>query len=279
MPELTYLYAIVPQAGRPSALHVSHSGMEDMPLEALEVDGLCAILSGVPDAEWGPDVLDLHVQDMDWLAPRAMRHQALLAELHAAAPSLLPLPFATLYRQRTTIHDLLQTRRNDLLATLARLAGADEWTLKLFQDRAAFAGHVERLSPVLAQAVEQTRTAAPGKAYLLRKQLETLRRDEAARMTAAQADEIEEQIRAVSGEVIREPIAAQPAAASARDVPEGTRAVLKLTLLLPRQGRDERMAHIEEIAGRYTPQGYQFELTGPWPPYSFASMTEEGRHG
>ena len=71
MPDLTYLYAIVPRAGLVADLGTELRGVEGAPLEELDFDGLCAILSSVPAAEWGPDVIDTHVQDMDWLAPRA----------------------------------------------------------------------------------------------------------------------------------------------------------------------------------------------------------------
>jgi hypothetical protein len=269
MPDLTYLYAILPRAA-------DLRGVDNAPVEELDIGGLCAVLSSVPAMEWGPDVIDEHVQDMGWLAPRATSHQTVVAALHNIAPSLLPLPFATLYHHRAAVGELLNAQRADLLEALERVAGADEWTLKAFQDRAVFEHHVERLSPAFAQAVEQARTAPPGRAYLLRKQLDTLRRDEAARMSTLQAGEIEDHIRGIVGDVIREPVASQ-AAAGARGTVDGTRAILKLALLVLRDQQQRHMSQLEDIAEHYAPLGFRFELTGPWPPYSFAAIAKESR--
>jgi hypothetical protein len=277
--DLTYLYAIVPQAGLPEVLGTDLRGVDGAPLEERDLDGLCAILSSVPATEWGPGVIDEHVQDMDWLAPRATSHQTVVAALHTIAPSLLPLPFATLYHRRAAVDDLLTERREDLIATLERLSGSDEWTLKVFLDRPVFEHHVERLSPAFAEAVEQVRTAPPGKAYLLRKQLETLRRDETTRMSTLQAHEIEDQIRGLVHDVIREPIAGQAAATGTRGATEGMRAVLKLALLLRRDEQKQQLTRLEDIAEEYTSLGFRFELAGPWPPYSFATIAREDNHG
>lgn len=277
--DLTYLYAIVPLAGLPEVLGSDLRGVDGALIEERDLGGLCAILSHVPATEWGPDVIDVHVQDMDWLAPRATSHQTVVAALHTVAPSLLPLPFATLYHRRAAVDDLLNERRDDLIATLARLAGSDEWTLKVFLDRPVFEQQVERLSPVFAEAVEQARTAPPGKAYLLRKQLETLRRDETTRMSTAQAREIEDQIRGLVPDVIREPIAGQAAARGTAGTTEGMRAVLKLALLLQRDDRDQQMTGLEDIAEHYAALGFRFEIAGPWPPYSFATIARESTDG
>ena len=110
MPDLTYLYAIVPQAGVLARLGPEVRGVDGAPLEERDHDGLCAVLSSVPASEWGPDVIDEHVKDMDWLAPRATSHQTVVAALHTVAPSLLPLPFATLYHQPSAVDELLTTR-------------------------------------------------------------------------------------------------------------------------------------------------------------------------
>ena len=275
MPDLTYLYAIVPEPGLLARLDPEVRGVDDALLEEHDLDGLCAILSSVPASEWGPDVIDQHVQEMNWLAPRATSHQTVVAALHAVAPSLLPLPFATLYHQRAAVDRLLRTRHDDLHAALSRLTGAAEWTLKVFLERATFEAHVEHLSPAFAQAVEQARIAPPGKAYLLRKQLDTMRRDEAARMSASQADEIEARVRGIAQDLQREPLAKQAAAGQT----EGMRAVLKLALLLRRDDHDQHMQSLEQIAEHYAALGFHFELTGPWPPYSFATIAKEPDDG
>lgn len=275
-PSLIYMYAIV-RADQPDGTVLERmQGVDDAAVEELVEGPLAALYSQVSLDVWGPEVLDEHVRNMDWLAPRATQHQQVLAALQAAGHGMLPLPFATLYHQRDTMRELLRARQAELTARLQRLERAEEWTLKIAQDPAVFEQHVERLSPALARAEEQSRVAPPGKAYLLRKQLETLRRGEAALVTTRQSDEIEQRVTPLVEASIREPISRQ--AGTASDDNQGdtaTRLVLKLALLMRQDSRDSTLTQLAAIAEEYGEFGYVFELAGPWPPYSFAGVDSE----
>ncbi len=276
VPGLIYIYAIV-RAGQPDdTMYGRLQGVDDATVEQLVEGPLAALYSQVSLDAWGPEVLDEHVRNMDWLAPRATQHQQVLTALQAAGYGMLPLPFATLYRRRDTVRDLLRTRQAEFAARLERLKHAEEWTLKIAQDPVVFEHHVERFSPALARAEEQSRAAPPGKAYLLRKQLETLRRSEAARVTTRQSDEIEQRVTPLFEATIREPITRQARTAA---VDQGgdtaTRVVLKLALLLRQDTRDTVQIQLAAIAEEFGEFGYVFELTGPWPPYSFAGVDPE----
>jgi len=271
------LYAIV-RAGQPDGtIRGRAQGVDDAAVEALVEGPLAALYSEVSLDVWGSEVLDEHVRNMDWLAPRATQHQEALAALQAAGYGILPLPFATLYHQADTVRDLLRARQAELLAGLKRLERAEEWTLKVSQDPAVFDQHVEHLSPALARAEEQSRAAPPGKAYLLRKQMETLRRGEAVQVTARQSDEIEQRVIPLVEAAIREPITRQARTATAANQQGDTttRVVLKLALLLRQETRNTMQAQLAAIADDYSDFGYVFELAGPWPPYSFAEVDPE----
>jgi hypothetical protein len=276
---LIYLYAVVPEQGAYQAILDRLKGVDDTSLEAIAEDRLVALVSVVDAATWNAEALDQHVRDLDWLAPRATRHQEVLAVLHAMGNSMLPLPFATLYQHPDHVHALLRIRQDDFVQALGQLKDAEEWTLKVAQDPATFEQHVARFSPAFAAAAEQSRVAPPGKAYLLRKQLETLRRSEASRAMARQGDEIEQRVRSLAEDVIREPITRQ-----ARNAPSATnetavKVVLKLALLLRTPQRDDIQQRLAELAEEYGTYGYVFELTGPWPPYSFARLHPEQSDG
>ncbi len=276
MSNLTYLYAIVPRADAMLDHNAAVPGVDDQPITALEQGALMAFVSSVSSAEWSSEALDTNVRDMEWLAPRATRHQEVLAAIHAAAGAVLPLPFATLYRDPAAINALLQTRQAEFGEALQRLEGAEEWTLKVFQDRARFEEQLENISPSFAQALAELQTAPPGRAYLLRKQLDGLRRDEAARATKRVSDELEAAVTATVLQVVREPIAGRRAnETSVKPGGDEARLTLRLALLIDRQRRDEVDAALSAILAPFMPLGYHVELTGPWPPYSFSRLMSE----
>ena len=43
----------------------------------------------------------------------------------------------------------------------------------------------------------------------------------------------------------------------------------RLAFLVRREGFEAFRDAAERLAARYTPLGFRFELTGPWPPYNF----------
>jgi dihydroxyacetone kinase DhaKLM complex PTS-EIIA-like component DhaM len=272
-----YVYAIVNHTER--ALHAlsSLAGMEDAAVKAIVEGALAAIVSSVAGTEWNDQALDMRVRDMEWLGPRATRHQEMLAALHSAAPAVLPLPFATLYRNEAAIHDLLRSRQQAWVSALERLAGTEEWTLKVFQQPALFEQRLEELSPSFREAMQTLRTTTPGKAYLMRKRLDVLRHEESVRATYRLSDEIQQEVAAIVREVAREALPAN--ASGAGDGKPGAspaRLVLKLALLIDRARRDEVDAALTSTLGRYGPLGYDFQMTGPWAPYSFATPKTEG---
>ena len=57
----------------------------------------------------------------------------------------------------------------------------------------------------------------------------------------------------------------------------------RLAFLVQRESFEDFRAAAERLAERYTPLGFRFELTGPWPAYNFAEgegeKGEEGKRG
>jgi len=51
----------------------------------------------------------------------------------------------------------------------------------------------------------------------------------------------------------------------------------RLAFLVRRERFDDFREAAERLAAAYTPLGFRFELTGPWPAYNFAVVEEEGQ--
>ena len=52
----------------------------------------------------------------------------------------------------------------------------------------------------------------------------------------------------------------------------------RLAFLVSRKKFDEFRAAAEALAVEFTPLGFRFELTGPWPAYNFAVFDEERKN-
>ena len=218
-------------------------------LEAVEAEGLAAVVSHVPLAVYGEGALAERLSDATWTATRALRHER-VAEHFARRASVVPLRFGAIYLRREGVERMLSERAQQFREVLARLQGREEWGLNVYVERARLREEVTRVSARLREMAERADASTPGQAYLLRKKIEGLRDEEARAETRRVAREVEETLAASSDGAAR------------------------LAFLVRRGGFGDFRAAAERLADRYTPLGFRFELTGPWPAYNFAVVGE-----
>lgn len=236
-------------------------------LEAVEAAGLSAIVSAVPLGVYGEGALSERLSDATWTATRALRHER-VAEHFARRTAVVPLRFGAIYLRREGVERMLEGRVAQFRAVLARLEGREEWGLNVYVERARLREEVTRLSERLREMAERADASAPGQAYLLRKKIEGLRDEEARAETRRVARDTEEMLGATCDGAARLRVLKDEAT-------EQGELAARLAFLVPREGFDSFRAAAERLADRYTPLGFRFELTGPWPAYNFAAVEEE----
>jgi hypothetical protein len=235
-------------------------------LELVESEGLAAVVSAVPLEDYGEGGLALRLGDAAWTATRALRHER-VAEHFARRTPVVPLRFGAIYLERGGVARMLSERGAQFRAVLVRVGGREEWGLNVYVERARLREEVTRVSPRLREMSERAEGSAPGQAYLLRKKIEALRDEEGRAETRRVAAEVERRLDAASEGAARLRVLKDEASE------EGELAA-RLAFLVRRDGFDAFRAAAETLAAEYTPLGFRFELTGPWPPYNFAEGAE-----
>lgn len=238
-------------------------------LEAVETAGLSAVVSEVPLGVYGEGALAERLSDATWMATRALRHER-VAEHFARRGAVVPLRFGAIYLRREGVEQMLAERAPQFREVLTRLEGREEWGVNVYVERARLREEVTRLSERLREMTERADASAPGQAYLLRKKIEGLRDEEARAETRRIAREVEETLAAVCNGAVRLRVLKDEAT-------EQGELAARLAFLVPRAGFDSFRAAAEQLADRYTPLGFRFELTGPWPAYNFAAVEEESQ--
>lgn len=239
---------------------------EDSRLEAIEAEGLTAVVSAVPLETYGEDALSNRLTDAAWTATRALRHER-VAEHFARQTAVVPLRFGSIYLRREGVAAMLAGRASQLREVLARLGGREEWGLNVFVERAKLREEVTRVSERLRGLASQADAATPGQAYLLRKKIEGLRDEEARAETRRIAQEVERRLTGASEGAVRLRVLKDEAA-------EQGELAARLAFLVAREGFAAFRDAAEQLAAEYTPLGFRFELTGPWPAYNFAVVEE-----
>lgn len=250
-----YLYGVV----RCSAIDLSRiAGVEGRPNVSLVCEGaLACAASPVSRADYGREAADAPVEQLNWLAPRAIRHQAVVHFLRQTG-AVVPLRFGTLCPTAEDARQMLRERHQPLLQLLAFLQNREEWGVKVFADP-DLAGQAAGQP---GSATEGLPPASPGKAYFLNKKIQKLAHERSLLRLAELDREIWERLLpcAVQARRLRCPVASSDASQLS---------VLSAALLLD---RDQQPA-LAEVAGRveadFRSCGVTVQLSGPWAAYSF----------
>jgi len=233
-------------------------------LEAVISNDLAAIVSAVPLSAFGELALAEHLTDAAWTAVKAMRHEQVV-EHFAKRTSVVPLRFGTIYLDHSGIESMLNEKREQLSAILKRLQGHEEWGVNVYSDRNVLLENITSVSPRLREMTETLSHAPPGQAYLLQKKIDALRTDEVKVEVVRIADEIEQTLQAKSDDLVKLRILKV-------ETTEHGELKAKFAYLVDQRKFDEFKDTAEKLAQQFDSSGIKIELTGPWPPYNFASI-------
>jgi hypothetical protein len=266
MTRLVYVYAILPIASQAvTALQLGDvTGIDGGTVGSVAAGDLAAAVSEVSSEAFEAQTLNRLVQSMDWLGPRAAQHQQVNAVLFGQTDALAPLSFGTVYRDHAGVTSMLTDQQQPLAAALQRLRGRAEWVANLHRDIHQALATLEQHSAALRDLRSAIAGGAPGRAYLLARQVETVRRRELLALDG-QAVAALDALRSGADATFAESLEA----GSANGL------LARLSILVPREAESIWLSIAEGYLQHWRPLGYELRLTGPWPPYRFSRLEAE----
>ncbi|HXT93932.1 MAG TPA: GvpL/GvpF family gas vesicle protein [Trebonia sp.] len=234
------------------------TGVGGATVRTVTCSGLTVLVGDVSLAEFGEEALREHLEDLEWLDEVARLHHYVV-EAAARLFPLLPVRLATVYRGDAAVCAALGDHHDQLLDALRRVGGRVEWGVKAY----ATADQGE------AAASPRAHEPGSGLAYLRR------RRDQLAAGREARTA-------AVSGaRAVHSGLAGKAAAAVVRPPQSAQLSKVRLPMLLNAAyllDASDGTSFTAAVAAEATAHPeLRIELTGPWPPYSFAGGDDDGR--
>lgn len=240
---------------------------ERYPVKALEEqeDGVVAVIGQVDPAEFS----DQNLQSLDWLGPRAQRHEAVVERIMDASP-VLPVKFGTMFSSRASLKEFLGRHRKDIVRALDWLRDKAEWSVKgyLVEEDART---IIAAEDTVVQFRRESLSPSPGLRYLQQKQIdvviETALHAWVARVTHDLHDVLVHH--AVASAALR----CHSSVVTVR--PE--RMVFNGSFLLAPAALADFRAALSGQQHAHQGTGLTLELRGPWPPYNFCPTLSEGK--
>ena len=259
MPDVLYVYAIT------RASHPLPDGVEAIDgsdrIAAVDAPPLRAIYSPVDDVDFSQPVIDAQSKNVEWLGAIGYRHQTVMnALLHGG--TIIPLRAFTLFASEASLHAKLIADAVQFDRVLSRLDDKREWTLRIELEPQAWSEALGRRVDSLRALNDEIAQASAGKAFLLRKKLE----DEKKRASREAEQQLVSEIEDAVNARLRCEVVAESRQQRGGAYPE-------LNVLLARDEETVLQELQAELNARYAADGVTVALTGPWPPYTFAGLT------
>ena len=228
-------------------------GVAGEPVRTVLGGELAAAVGTVSLDEFRGEGLRRNFKDPDWFAATARAHNAVVSAVRGPAP-VIPVRMATIYRDDWRVCRFLLKEQEEIEAALRRVSGREELGVKAYADPKNLAIQGDLIH---AQDAE---TSARG--YLSRRRRQLASRQQGYRLAAAEADRVHAALLRCAVDGKRKAPTDQSAPGS------GDWTVFNGTYLVDGDVVElfmEAVARLERSTARI-----RLEVTGPWPPYSFA---------
>ncbi len=250
MDRATYVYCIVHTAVAPKATRAPQ-GLPGASRPVVFPAGrsLWIVAADVPLDRYGPAPLEASLRDMSWVADVAVAHEAVVEHFsRQAKTTVIPMKLFTMFSTTERAVDEMRSRRRDLDPVLKRIAGCEEWGVR-----------ITRTVAPLPRRNAKAERASSGAAFLAAKKQARDDAREAVQAAGALADGAFEALAAVARDARRRD-----------DAPEGAVPPLLHAAFLVPSGRRARFKSLtRRLAAGTAKAGADLTLTGPWPAYHF----------
>ena len=256
-----YLFCLIPAAPLPK---ITGNGMDgEHPLFIEVIGEVAAVLAEVNIEDFTGPESQAKMEDLTWVAPRALRHEKVVLSAMEQGP-VLPVRFGTVFSSIEAAAEPLRQRQDVLMKFFQDTIDKKEWTLKGYVDRSQ--ARARMTAARLAAEKEQLTGLPPGKRYFLEQKikgavdkdvtvwLKEMGRDilSVAKKTSVGFSECRLQSQDVTG----------------RD----EEMFFHGALLVPDASRENMQRLLSDWNAAHQVAGLLLELSGPWPPYHFAPV-------
>jgi hypothetical protein len=221
---------------------------------------VCAVLSEVAVEDFCGPAAELRLEQLAWVGPRAIQHEAVVEEVMGHSP-VLPVRFGTLFSSPESLAEFLDKHHKTISEFLDRVTNHQEWSVKGLLDRK----EAEQAAMTASLAVQEAQLAVlpPGIRYFQEKRV----RAGAEKDLNLWLNEI---CRQVADDLLKQASDFRECPVVPREPQEaGIEVVLNWAFLLPRSSTPAFHAQVDQLNARLAPKGLVFEPSGPWPPYRF----------
>ncbi|WP_027364789.1 GvpL/GvpF family gas vesicle protein [Desulfotruncus alcoholivorax] len=262
-----YLYCIAPLEAANIFKDQIVTGLPDGgSVRSIEYGNIAAIVSPVPVETYSQNVLKELVKNLDWLESRVTRHEVIIQYVAGQYP-VIPMKFCTIFHTHERVKQLLSQKESEFNNMLTSLKGKEEWGLKIYYKPALLSRHVEKNSTRIQEAKGMAEAKGAGTAYFIRKKMDDLLAEEVENTAALIVEQVHTKVEQYAEEAKLNRLLGSEITGRLETM------ALNAVYLVEQSIINDFKQRVVDLSEQYENQGFDFVLTGPWPPYNFTSFS------
>jgi hypothetical protein len=230
--------------------------------------GLYAVVREVSEEDFSEENLKRHLTEMNWVEPRAREHVQVISWVMQTAP-VVPFKFGTIFKTEQNVRKMLEEYSHQLHENLVKFKGKEEWSVKIYCDFDVLNANIAHTSEQIKHLDQEILSSTPGKAFLLKKKRQELVQDEVQRTIRESGQASFEQLQACARETVINKLLPKEVTDKEHDM------ILNAVYLVLKENVATFLTVVESLKQQYHACGFEFDCTGPWPPYNFTSIKEK----
>ncbi len=231
--------------------------------------GLYAVVSKVKESEFSAENLKKNLANLAWIKSKVNIHEKIIEGVMRDT-CVLPFKFGTIFKTEDSLKTMLEKHMGEFKENLENLEGKEEWGVKIYCDIEKLKSTLIKEEAEILKMGKEIASSSPGKAYVLKKKKEELMKEALNRRINEYGQESFEILRGLSIEARINKLL--PKEVTERD----DEMILNSAFLVDKNRVAEFIQAADGLKVKYKERGLNFDCTGPWPPYNFTTIKEEG---
>jgi hypothetical protein len=200
------------------------------------------------------------LQDVSWVGARAFRHEEVIEQVLRHSP-VLPARFGTIFSSWGRLENFTKRHHYTISGFLDRARDKEEWAIKGFVDRDLAQKEVTGIC--LDREGDRLAMLSPGKQYFEKKRIEANAGKALSRWLKEIAEMIFKELRPYASDFRERKLLSCNATGKYMEM------IFNWACLIPKGRAEDFRILLAQMKDAYEKKGLIFELSGPWPPYSF----------
>ena len=237
-------------------------------LRIISTGGFFIVVKTVGKEDFSEENLKKNLADLRWLETNVREHIDVINRI-TEQNIVIPFKFGTIYKSEDGLKKFIDDYADSLVENLLYVEWKEEWAVKIYCDRKTLCEQIDDLSAEAADLEKQIMASSPGKAFLLKRKKSDLVVNEMDRLCKIYGQEYYDAFLKVSEAARLSNLL--PKEFSGRQ----DEMILNVAYLVSKEKVIDLVSSIRFLKKRHAPLGFDIELNGPWPPFSFISIKEK----